>query len=308
MSSATIPPSPQTKAPTRTPTCTLCRQRKLRCDGKSPCGPCSRARRGSVVVCTYVPKPVGLTRTELPKGAACFSCRRRKRKCDGILPCLTCRSKGHGAACEYGSRAKPGLFVAGLNMPPVVGSVRKKPAPVSTSTRQSDARQQPQVASDWLLLHPYTSSSGPSQLASPQSDSSWNAFTPDSDFQPQYTRRAGGADDFIQSILDSFHDSSMPQHDLGIRNPSPRRVTGTVSAYSASSGGHSNSIRTIMLPSVPPIPAPIAHPIQSRNAGFEAITQLADLDSGRARGEDYYVWKEVHFPQSLSRRRVELYQ
>ncbi|KAJ7096995.1 hypothetical protein C8R43DRAFT_262386 [Mycena crocata] len=86
----------------KTPTCVLCRQRKLRCDGETPCGPCSRAR--SLVVCTYVPKTVGQLRSELPKGGACLSCRQRKRRCDGKLPCRTCQSTSRPQECKYQER------------------------------------------------------------------------------------------------------------------------------------------------------------------------------------------------------------
>ncbi|KAJ7327930.1 hypothetical protein DFH08DRAFT_884213 [Mycena albidolilacea] len=63
----------------KTATCILCRQRKLRCDGGSHCGPCSRTK--TPVVCTYVPRTSGQLRSELPKGGACLPCRRRKRVC-----------------------------------------------------------------------------------------------------------------------------------------------------------------------------------------------------------------------------------
>ncbi|KAJ7263445.1 hypothetical protein C8J57DRAFT_1470761 [Mycena rebaudengoi] len=71
MSSEGVPVKP------KSPTCELCRKRKLRCDGGNPCLRCSRARRP--VVCTYTPKPGGRMRSELPKGAACITCRERKR-------------------------------------------------------------------------------------------------------------------------------------------------------------------------------------------------------------------------------------
>ncbi|KAJ7921420.1 hypothetical protein B0H13DRAFT_1985385 [Mycena leptocephala] len=83
----------------KTPTCVLCRQRKLRCDGGNPCGPCSRAR--TLVVCTYIPKTMGQLRSELPKGGACLSCRQRKRRCDGAFPCITCKSTSRPHECRY---------------------------------------------------------------------------------------------------------------------------------------------------------------------------------------------------------------
>ncbi|KAJ7455105.1 hypothetical protein FB451DRAFT_646166 [Mycena latifolia] len=87
----------------KTATCALCRQRKLRCDGETPCGPCSRARTS--VVCTYTPKSRGQLRSELPKGAACISCRQRKRRCDGNFPCRTCKESSHPAQCQYRANA-----------------------------------------------------------------------------------------------------------------------------------------------------------------------------------------------------------
>ncbi|KAF7318437.1 hypothetical protein HMN09_00352900 [Mycena chlorophos] len=95
-------PTPQDDAHTvkkRQPTCTACRQRKMRCDGGAPCGPCSRSR--TLLPCTYIPKPVGVLRTDLSKGGACLSCRRKKRKCDGTFPCITCRLSNRADSCEY---------------------------------------------------------------------------------------------------------------------------------------------------------------------------------------------------------------
>ncbi|KAJ7757770.1 hypothetical protein DFH07DRAFT_819280 [Mycena maculata] len=87
----------------KTPTCILCRRRKLRCDGGDPCGPCARTR--TPVNCIYVPKTIGQLRSELPKGGACISCRQRKRKCDGNLPCHTCTEGSRADECRY--REKP---------------------------------------------------------------------------------------------------------------------------------------------------------------------------------------------------------
>ncbi|KAJ6610527.1 hypothetical protein B0H10DRAFT_408277 [Mycena sp. CBHHK59/15] len=87
----------------KTPTCVLCRQRKLRCDGGNPCRPCSRARK--LVVCTYVPRAKGQLRSELPKGGACVLCRQRKRRCDGNFPCQTCIGLSRPDHCQY--REKP---------------------------------------------------------------------------------------------------------------------------------------------------------------------------------------------------------
>nr|GAT46546.1 predicted protein [Mycena chlorophos] len=72
-STSTATDSSPKPAKFKTPTCVLCRKRKLRCDGGNPCGPCTRTR--TPVVCTYVPKTVGQLRSELPKGGACITCR-----------------------------------------------------------------------------------------------------------------------------------------------------------------------------------------------------------------------------------------
>ncbi|KAJ7707332.1 hypothetical protein B0H17DRAFT_1174450 [Mycena rosella] len=89
----------------KTPTCALCRRRKLRCDGGSPCGPCSRTR--TPVTCTYVLRPVGQLRSELPKGGACIACRQRKRRCDGNLPCRTCKQGSRPDGCQYREKTAP---------------------------------------------------------------------------------------------------------------------------------------------------------------------------------------------------------
>ncbi|KAJ7238559.1 hypothetical protein B0H12DRAFT_90393 [Mycena haematopus] len=88
----------------KTPTCALCRRRKLRCDGGDPCGPCSRTR--TPVICTYVPKTVGQLRSELPKGGACITCRQRKRRCDGTLPCITCTKNSRPDECQYREKGR----------------------------------------------------------------------------------------------------------------------------------------------------------------------------------------------------------
>ncbi|KAJ6461560.1 hypothetical protein C8R47DRAFT_1080531 [Mycena vitilis] len=106
-----------------TPTCVICRERKLRCGGGNPCGPCLKARK-CTKLCTYAPQTVGLPRTQLPKGGACFSCRQRKRlrarimirgflpnlgqKCDGNIPCRNCKNTGHPGNCCYPDRTGAG--------------------------------------------------------------------------------------------------------------------------------------------------------------------------------------------------------
>ncbi|KAJ7272890.1 hypothetical protein C8J57DRAFT_261211 [Mycena rebaudengoi] len=64
------------------------RRRLQRCDGKDPCGPCSRAR--TAVTCNYTNAPTAVYVPELRKGAACSACRRKKKKCSGNWPCHAC--------------------------------------------------------------------------------------------------------------------------------------------------------------------------------------------------------------------------
>ncbi|KAJ7640703.1 hypothetical protein DFH06DRAFT_1214999 [Mycena polygramma] len=85
-------------AKVKPPTCKVCRQRKVRCDGEEPCGPCSRGRK--TFNCEYL-DPSAATAVELPKGAACIPCWKRKRKCDGNRPCQTCKNTTQPDACQY---------------------------------------------------------------------------------------------------------------------------------------------------------------------------------------------------------------
>ncbi|KAJ7024786.1 hypothetical protein C8F04DRAFT_483421 [Mycena alexandri] len=128
----------------KTPTCVLCRRRKLRCDGGEPCGPCSRTR--TPVTCTYVPKTVGQLRSELPKGGACITCRQRKRRCDGNFPCRTCIQTSRPDECKYRERAP------GKQKPP-------KPAPrehhfSSDSASTSSSSSRPTTPSQPVSLQP----------------------------------------------------------------------------------------------------------------------------------------------------------
>ncbi|KAJ7187150.1 hypothetical protein C8R46DRAFT_1059011 [Mycena filopes] len=87
----------------RKPSCKVCHRRKVRCDGQTPCGSCSRARRP--FACEYSPdlteEPV-----RVPRGSACTICRQRKRKCDGKLPCSTCKDTLQSDACQYRTKAR----------------------------------------------------------------------------------------------------------------------------------------------------------------------------------------------------------
>ncbi|KAJ7265698.1 hypothetical protein C8J57DRAFT_1330388 [Mycena rebaudengoi] len=78
--------------------CSLCRRRKTRCDGQSPCGRCRRARKP--VTCVYglttsIP-PLPPRADSLPKGAACIRCR-----CSGTIPCRTCTKARPPSECKH---------------------------------------------------------------------------------------------------------------------------------------------------------------------------------------------------------------
>ncbi|KAJ7084786.1 hypothetical protein B0H15DRAFT_847580 [Mycena belliarum] len=79
-------------------TCGRCRTKKIRCDGRDPCGPCSKARAD--VTCSYTAPPPSHG-PELRKGAACSACRRKKKKCSGDWPCRTCIVSKKEDDCKY---------------------------------------------------------------------------------------------------------------------------------------------------------------------------------------------------------------
>ncbi|KAJ7193922.1 hypothetical protein GGX14DRAFT_576775 [Mycena pura] len=126
----------------KTPTCALCRRRKLRCDGGDPCGPCSRTR--TPVVCTYVPKTVGQLRSDLPKGGACIICRQRKRKCDGNLPCLTCTQSERPDDCKY--RDKP--LGSALLKPPMRRAQSREESTSDSASTSSNSLSRPTTPAD----------------------------------------------------------------------------------------------------------------------------------------------------------------
>ncbi|KAJ7267148.1 hypothetical protein C8J57DRAFT_360314 [Mycena rebaudengoi] len=80
-------------------TCARCRAMKIRCDGKDPCGSCSRAR--IEVTCNYTNTPTTVHRSELRKGAACTACRRKKKKCSGDWPCYACVAARKEDDCKF---------------------------------------------------------------------------------------------------------------------------------------------------------------------------------------------------------------
>ncbi|KAJ7626861.1 hypothetical protein FB45DRAFT_920225 [Roridomyces roridus] len=80
----------------KTPTCSRCKNRKIRCDGLTPCHSCTSTN----AECRYESKEATVG-SELRKGAACLACRRKKKKCDGKLPCRTCAASRKKLQCEY---------------------------------------------------------------------------------------------------------------------------------------------------------------------------------------------------------------
>nr|GAT55704.1 predicted protein [Mycena chlorophos] len=151
-----------------------------RCDGGAPCGPCSRSR--TPIACTYLPKPVGVLRTDLSKGGACLSCRRKKRKCDGTFPCITCRLSNRADSCAFdgtspilcGSSA-PGSLNSDLSIP-----AKAQPRSESHSRRRTHAKAA--ATQDWMLpspMLPITTAPRPTLPQATRSTSSlalWNAF------------------------------------------------------------------------------------------------------------------------------------
>ncbi|KAJ7464865.1 hypothetical protein B0H11DRAFT_2284892 [Mycena galericulata] len=82
----------------KTPTCSRCKIRRTRCDGKSPCIGCSSVG----AECTYGEDlNTGQSRIELRKGYACLPCRRKKKRCNGQSPCHTCMHARRAVHCEY---------------------------------------------------------------------------------------------------------------------------------------------------------------------------------------------------------------
>ncbi|KAJ7272871.1 hypothetical protein C8J57DRAFT_260710 [Mycena rebaudengoi] len=79
--------------------CARCRTMKIRCDGKDPCGPCSRAR--TTVTCNYISTSTTVSGPDLRKGAACLACRRKKKRCSGDWPCLVCVAARKEDDCKF---------------------------------------------------------------------------------------------------------------------------------------------------------------------------------------------------------------
>ncbi|KAJ7737829.1 hypothetical protein DFH07DRAFT_841944 [Mycena maculata] len=231
----------------KTPTCVLCRKRKLRCDGEAPCGPCSRAR--NLVVCTYIPKTAGQLRSEIPKGGACSSCRKRKRRCDGNLPCRTCKSTSRPEECQYRAQS-PG----------------RKPKPAEQSDPGHD-RFSSQKAS--------TSSSLPSRTTS-------RSYSPGSSSHLELPYDSDSTDD-ISSLLSDYP----PLVELSeLYAPNDGRSLGTDLLKSMDFLNfrevllHSNSSSTsgtITLPFLPPLDRPILN----YTLPFTGVSREAELSAVR---------------------------
>ncbi|KAJ7501840.1 hypothetical protein B0H11DRAFT_689630 [Mycena galericulata] len=165
------------------PTNFLVAPRFERCDGESPCAPCTRAR--TRVVCNYIPRTVGELRSEIPKGGACVSCRQRKRRCDGNLPCQTCKTACRPQECQYLDK-----------------SSRRGPKPASSHHDNGDHRTSPDGAS--------TSPSSWSTNNSP-------AHTPD--YSVQLELAPYSTDDTISSFV-NFQVSLSEMDDFSTANDS----------------------------------------------------------------------------------------
>ncbi|KAJ7505653.1 hypothetical protein B0H11DRAFT_1975514 [Mycena galericulata] len=78
----------------KTPTCSRCKRKKMRCEGQRPCAVCTAANAECVYHEAF--------KVELRKGAACIPCRRKKKKCNGQRPCDTCiAGRSKKILCEY---------------------------------------------------------------------------------------------------------------------------------------------------------------------------------------------------------------
>ncbi|KAJ7503391.1 hypothetical protein B0H11DRAFT_1906435 [Mycena galericulata] len=78
----------------KTPTCSRCKRKKMRCEGQRPCAVCTAANAECVYHEAF--------KVELRKGAACLPCRRKKKKCNGQRPCDTCiAGRSKKILCEY---------------------------------------------------------------------------------------------------------------------------------------------------------------------------------------------------------------
>ncbi|KAJ7278832.1 hypothetical protein C8J57DRAFT_149075 [Mycena rebaudengoi] len=95
----TSPQTPPSAVMEKASTCARCRAMKIRCDGKDPCRPCSRAR--TEVICNYTNTPTTVYVSELRKGAACSACRRTKKKCSGDWPCHRCVAARKEDDCKF---------------------------------------------------------------------------------------------------------------------------------------------------------------------------------------------------------------
>ncbi|KAJ6507792.1 hypothetical protein C8R47DRAFT_58378 [Mycena vitilis] len=189
----------------KTPTCALCRKRKLRCDGGQPCAPCSRTR--TPVVCTYVPKTVGQLRSELPKGGACITCRQRKRRCDGQLPCRTCTQTSRPDECQYREKARSSNKPARTARPPPEDQFSSDSGSTSSSSRPTTPSSQSASHTFGVLRLPTEYLEEPSPSDPPFS--AWSDLNTTCD--PVYT-----ADSSCSISLPSLDTAAFPQPALEV--------------------------------------------------------------------------------------------
>ncbi|KAJ6483660.1 hypothetical protein DFH09DRAFT_1292022 [Mycena vulgaris] len=152
------------EAKLKTPTCSRCKLRKIRCDGLSTCNTCSTAGAR----CKYEEDFKDVL--ELRKGAACLACRRKKKKCDGKFPCHTCASSRKKIPCEYpdgivvtlpleksdGNVVQTGIYPAdsgssdSSSIPDAIGSTGPFTASAGTSAASGSSNGSPAIPLDIL--------------------------------------------------------------------------------------------------------------------------------------------------------------
>ncbi|KAJ6480555.1 hypothetical protein C8R47DRAFT_1136156 [Mycena vitilis] len=155
------------EAKLKTPTCSRCKTRKIRCDGLDPCYSCSTAS----ATCHY---EGGAKESrfgfELRKGQACLACRRKKKRCDGQQPCRTCASGRKKIPCEY-----PDGMVVTLPLEKVDERV------VRTDMHSTDSESPDSFQSSSSEITPMVLSSGSSATSSTGSPGEIPVFPNDMD-------------------------------------------------------------------------------------------------------------------------------
>ncbi|KAJ6529609.1 hypothetical protein B0H19DRAFT_1192909 [Mycena capillaripes] len=152
------------EAKLKTPTCSRCKTRKIRCDGLDPCYSCSTA----AATCYYdghaKESRFGF---ELRKGQACLACRRKKKRCDGQQPCRTCASGRKKIPCEY-----PDGIVVTLPLQKSDGNI------VHIDTQSSDSGSPAPSPPSGITPSAFSNHSSETSASSSSTESPVNLFTP----------------------------------------------------------------------------------------------------------------------------------